>query len=183
MANIKIKFDTKKLEKDLNKALERKASQLKDLLLILKYSGYCASFNQWLGGAQITLTPEGINYFENEEEYKKMRDKSSININNLNANNSIITFGNVFDSNFNIDNSYKKINELINQHGADDKEELKQILDETKDYVDNILETKIVGKNRALFTRIGDHIKKHQWFYQAIVTFIGNTIIKVMSGQ
>ena len=67
------------------------ASQLKDLLLILKYSGYCASFNQWLGGAQITLTPEGINYFENEEEYKKMRDKSSININNLNANNSIIT--------------------------------------------------------------------------------------------
>jgi len=129
MASINFKFDTKKLEKDLNKVLEQKAKeinlknkveeeggnmriltetekellkilisnlkngngytctltydvlpeyiapQLKDLLLTLKYSGYCASFNQWLGGAQITLTPEGINYFENEEEYKKMKNK------------------------------------------------------------------------------------------------------------
>ena len=237
MASIKFKFDTKKLEKDLNKVFEQKAReinlknkveeeggkmriltetekellkililnlenknsytctitydvlpeyispQLKDLLLTLKYSGYCASFSQWLGGAQITLTPEGVNYFEKEEDYKKMKSKPSININNLNASNSIITFGDVYDSNFNIDNSYTEISKLIDQYGGDDKEELKNLLEEVKDYVENILESKSVGKNKSLFTRIGNHVKKHQWFYQAVVTFIGNAVIKIMSGQ
>lgn len=112
-----------------------------------------------------------------------MKNKSSISINNLNANNSIITFGDVYDSNFNIDNSYNEINKLIEEYGADDKDKLRNILNEVKDYAENIIDTKTVGKNKALFTRIGDHLKKHQWFYQAIVTFIGNTIIKVMSGQ
>lgn len=159
------------------------ATQLKDLLLNLKYSGYCATFDQWLGGAQITLTPEGINYFENEGKYTKMRDKASININNLNANNSIITFGDVYDSNFNIDNSYNEINDLIEQYGANDKVELRQLLDEVKEYVENIVESKSVGKNKSLFTRMGNHIQKHQWFYQAILTFIGSAITKIMSGQ
>ena len=112
-----------------------------------------------------------------------MKSKPSININNLNASNSIITFGDVYDSNYNIDNSYTEISKLIDQYGGDDKEELKNLLEEVKDYVENILESKSVGKNKSLFTRIGNHVKKHQWFYQAVVTFIGNAVIKIMSGQ
>lgn len=161
------------------------SEQLSDLLQILKYSGYCASVVRWMGGAQVTLTPEGINYFEKEEEYKKtnMGMGANININNLNANGSNINFGNVYDSTFNIDNSYKELERLIDENGNEDKEELKAILEEVKDYIDNISQSKTIGKNKSLFTKIGDHFQKHQWFYQSIVNLIGAEVIKVMSGN
>lgn len=158
------------------------SAQLGDMLSILKYSKYVARFDQYIGGCFITLTPEGMNYFEKEDEYMKNNNTPNINIETLYADGSNINFGNVYDSNFNIDNSYNKIEKMIEEKGGDDKENLHKILLEVKDYIDNVTTLKTIPKNTSLFNRIGDHIQKHQWFYQSIISMLGAAIMKVMSG-
>ncbi len=230
-----IKFDTKKIEKDLNKIIQKKnkeialknevesrsgtmkiltdtekellkiiinkvdngytctithkdlpeyiSAQLGDMLSVLKYSKYVARFDQYLGGCFITLTPEGMNYFKKEAEYMKNNNTPNINIGTLYANGSNLNFGNAYDSNFSIDNSYSEIEKMIEEQGGEDKVQLQQILLEVKEYVENIIILKTIPKNKGLFTRIGNHVQKHQWFYQSIINLLGTTIIKVMNGN
>lgn len=160
-------------------------NQIKKLFSILEECGYAAKTYCWLnGGWQVILTPLGVNYFDKEEEYKKMSDHNNISIQNFNANGSNINFGNVYDSNFNIDYTFQELEKTIDEKANDeDKEELKCIMQEVKDYIDNINESKIVSKNTGLFKRIGKHIQNYQWFYQTLVTMIGNSIINVMGGK
>lgn len=241
MSNIKIKFDTKKLQRDLEKSLNKViqkenekimikkivsergenmkllndtekellklilesnhdgytysgtvekfpeyiTNQIKKLFSILEECGYAAKTYCWIGGSwQVILTPLGVNYFDKEEEYKKVNEKSNINIQNFNANGSNINFGTVYDSNFNIDNTFQRLEETIEEKAKDeDKEELMNIIQEVKDYIDNINESKVISKNTGLFKRIGKHIQNYQWFYQTVVTVIGNSIMKIMSGN
>ena len=89
----------------------------------------------------------------------------------------------MYDSNFSIDNSYNEMEKMIEEKGGDDKEQLQQILIEVKDYIESITILKTVSKNTGLFTRIGNHIQKHQWFYQSITNMIGSSIIKIMGGN
>ena len=160
-------------------------NQIKKLFSILEECGYAAKTYCWLGGGwQVILTPLGVNYFDNEQEYIKMKGKNNINIQNFNANGSNINFGTVYDSNFNIDNTFQRLEETIEERAKDeDKEELMNIIQEIKDYIDNINESKVISKNTGLFKRIGKHIQNYQWFYQTVVTVIGNSIMKIMSGN
>lgn len=239
MANIKIKLDSKKLEKDLKKQFDKVIQeenkkleiqrivsmrgdgdnmkllndiekellriilecehkdfiysgsieqfpqyitiQIKRLFSILEECGYAAKTYCWLdGGWQVILTPLGVSYFENEEKYKMMNNKT-INIGTLNANGSNVNFGNVYDSTFDVDNSYQEIEKIIDEKAEEcDKEELKEILVEMKDYVDNISDTKVIGKNTRLFDKIGIHIQKYKWFYQLILNLIGTSVLEAM---
>lgn len=91
---------------------------------------------------------------------EKLRQMSgdTYNINNS----GILNMGNIENLNINIDNSIHEIEKKIEDNGNEDKEELKEILQEVKDYLDNIKETKILGKNGALFKRISNHLAKHR---------------------
>lgn len=159
------------------------SAQLGDVLSVLKYSKYVARFDQYLEGCHITLTPEGINYFEKEDEYMKNNNTPNISIGTLYADGSNLNFGNVYDSNFNINDSYNEIEKKIEEKGGEDKEQLQQILIEVKDYIENITTLKTISKNTGLFTRIGNHIQKHQWFYQCITNMIGSAIMRIMGGN
>lgn len=160
-------------------------NQIKKLFAILEECEYAAKTYCWVdGGWQVILTPLGVNYFDEEDKYKKMNEKSNINIQNFNANGSNINFGTVYDSNFNIDSTFQRLEETIEEKAKDeDKEELMNIIQEVKDYIDNINESKVISKNTGLFKRIGKHIQNYQWFYQTVVTVIGNSIMKIMSGN
>lgn len=109
--------------------------------------------------------------------------KPNIHIESFHADGSNISFGNVYDSNFSIDNSYNELLERINKEPDSDKGELKNILLEVKDYIDNITNLKTITKNTGLFTRIDNHFQKHQWFYQGIINLIGTAVINSMSGK
>ena len=72
--------------------------QRKKLFSILEECGYIASYSVFVDGFwDATITPLGINYFEKEEEYRMMNERSTgnINISTLNANGCNINFGNV----------------------------------------------------------------------------------------
>jgi len=158
-------------------------SQTDDLLKTLKKKKYIANSNLWMGAFQATLTPEGINYKEIEEEKKKTNQQNSINIGEIINNGGTNIIGNVYDSTFNIDESYKVIEKEIEEKGSEDQEELKEILNEVKDYIENIKNSNYVSKDKGLFNRIGKHINKYQWFYNSIINMVGTAVMTKMGGN
>lgn len=183
---LKIIIDNKKSDYDssfkINGLPSYISSQIKDLLANLKNSGYCAAFNVWIDGScQVTLTSLGISYFDKEDEYINSASNNNFNIGTINLNDSNLNLGIINNSTSNINSSYTELERLIEEKGENEKSELYEILTQVKEYIENINETKIVEKNKNLFTKIGVHIKKHQWFYHEIVTLVGKTILNVMS--
>lgn len=131
------------------------------------------------------LTNTGRTYFEREKRYMEQIEKisrPSVSIGNL-TNMGVFNMGNITDSNITIDNSISQIEKEIEEKGNEDKEELKQILEEVKDYIDNINTTKNIPKNTGLFKRIGHHLNKHQWFYSQVVGLLGQTLLLGMGNQ
>ena len=154
-----------------------------DLFKQLEYAGYCSTHDIYITGEwRCILTPQGINYFEKEEEYKNMKEKTNINIEQF-INNGNNIFGNVFDSNFNIDNSCSNIEKMIDEKGGEDSEELKLVLSDIKEYLENINDSKYISTNKSLFEKIGNHIQKHQWFYQMVVNMLGMAVMNRMGGN
>ena len=107
------------------------------------------------------LTDAGRTYFEREKKYMEKLKQMSGDTYNIN-NSGIFNMGNIENLNINIDNSIHEIEKKIEDKGNEDKEELKEILQEVKDYLDNIKETKTLGKNGALFKRLSNHLAKHR---------------------
>ena len=131
------------------------------------------------------LTNAGRTYFEREKKYMEQIEKlskPSVSIGSLN-NTGIFNMGNITDSNITIDNSVSQIEKEIEEKGNEDKEELKQILEEVKDYIDNINATKNIPKNTGLFKRIGNHFNKQQWFYSQVVGLLGQTLLLAMGNK
>ncbi len=131
------------------------------------------------------LTNVGRTYFEREKKYMEQIEKlskPSVSIGSLN-NTGIFNMGNITDSNITIDNSVSQIEKEIEEKGNEDKEELRQILEEVKDYIDNINATKNIPKNTGLFKRIGNHFNKQQWFYSQVVGLLGQTLLLAMGNK
>lgn len=168
-----------KIEKDKTDRIVR------GIIGTLKYEGLLNV--QWADETvyYAELTNAGRTYFEREEKYMEQLNKlntPSVNIGNL-TNSGFLNLGNVIDSNITINNSIEHIEKEIEENGQEDKEELKQLLQEVKDYIDNINETKMLTKNTGLFKRIGEHFAKHQWFYNQVISVLGQVIMKVMGNQ
>ena len=72
--------------------------------------------------------------------------------------------GSITDSNITINNSIEQVKSDIEKNGENDKEELFQVLEEVKDYIDNLKDTKSIAKNTGLFKRIGQHLKNINGF-------------------
>ena len=122
-------------------------------------------------------------YFERESEYEKIQKKANatiVNIENFNANGSNVIMGDSINSTYNIDNSIKKLEKDIEEKGGVDKEDLKEILDEVKDILENINDTRRIPRNKNLLQRISDHAAKHGWFYGAIVQLLGTGALTVL---
>lgn len=131
------------------------------------------------------LTNAGRTYFEREKKYMEQIEKvskPSINIDNI-TNTGFLNMGSIIDSSIIINNSVEQIEKEIEKKGNEDKEELRQILQEVKDYIDNINITKNVAKNTELFKRIGNHLNKHQWFYSQIIGLLGQSLLLGMGNQ
>jgi len=158
--------------------------QIKRLFKTLEIKGCAAKTYCWLNGSwEAILTPKGTNYFEKEEESKKMNN-NSITIKSFNVSSSNINFGIVNNSNTNIEHTFKEIDKKIDDEADDeDKEELKNILQELKQYINDLSDLKSVKQNKNLFKKMSNHLNKYNWFYQSVMNIIGNTIINIMKGN
>ena len=184
---LEVESNNGKLDEILNEEIKNDKTDkiVRGIIGTLKYNGLLNV--SWGSGivSYAELTNEGRNYFEREKKYMEQMEKNNrpfINIQSL-ENSGFLNMGSITDSNITINNSIEQVKSDIEKNGENDKEELFQILEEVKDYIDNLKDTKSITKNTGLFKRIGQHFEKHQWFYSEIVALLGQAILLLMGKQ
>lgn len=134
---------------------------------------------------EVTLAPKGLTYFEDKiqaEEKEKVMQKSSISIGSIVATGSNLILGDVVDSALSIDNSMQRIESEIDKKGGEDSESLKELLDEVKELIENMQESRHIPKNKGLFEKLSNHLEKHGWFYGEVVGLIGAAAMQMLRG-
>ncbi len=134
---------------------------------------------------EVTLAPKGLTYFEDKiqaEEKEKVMQRSSINIGSIVATGSNLILGDVVDSAISIDNSMQRIENEIDKKGGEDSESLKELLDEVKELIENMQESRHIPKNKGLFEKLSNHLEKHGWFYGEVVGLIGAAAMQMLRG-
>ena len=184
---LEVESNNGKLDEILNEEIKNDKTDkiVRGIIGTLKYNGLLNV--SWGSGivSYAGLTNEGRNYFEREKKYMEQMEKNNrpfINIQSL-ENSGFLNMGSITDSNITINNSIEQVKSDIEKNGENDKEELFQVLEEVKDYIDNLKDTKSIAKNTGLFKRIGQHFEKHQWFYSEIVALLGQAILLLMGKQ
>ena len=104
--------------------------------------------------------------------------------NNINATNSTVFMGNVINSTIHIDNSISRIEREIEKEcdNETDKKELQELLEEAKEILENIQDSKHIDKRKGFFQKLVKHFDKHGWFYAEIIGLLGETILKLLGG-
>lgn len=127
-----------------------------------------------------SITQAGRSYFERKELYNKKI--SNNNSTYITATNSTVFTGNITNSKINIDNSISNIQKQIEEKCTDEqeKEELVELLEETKEIIENFEKTSHIDKRRTFFNKISNHLSKHGWFYAEIVNLLGQTAFKLL---
>lgn len=136
----------------------------------------------------VSLTQAGRSYFEREKKYNEKSAKSisnTYNFGDIHASNSNLVLGEVKNSILNIDNSISMIEQKIDVKCENDEErqELKALLEETKEIVENIKESRHIDKRKSFFQKLSTHLEKHSWFYAEIVGLLGQTALILLGGQ
>ena len=134
---------------------------------------------------EVTIAPQGLTYFEDKvqaEEREKSMQKSSINIGSIVATGSNLILGDVVNSNLSIDNSIQRIESEIDEKGGEDSENLRELLDEVKELIENMQESRHIPKNKSLFEKLSNHLEKHGWFYGEVIGLIGAAAMQMLRG-
>ena len=128
------------------------------------------------------LTHNGKTFFEREKNYKEEVNRNSTYIN---AQNSNIFMGNIVNSTININNALDSIKNDIETKctNEDEKEELRELLEEAKEIIDNYNQSNCITKRSGFFKKLVGHFDKHGWFYAEIVNLFGQFVLTKLSGQ
>lgn len=170
-----------------NKVNEDKNDITRGMIGSLKTNGLLNVI--WADGTvyNAVLTQPGRTYFEREEKYfKRMKESASntYNVGNIYADGSNVVIGDVINSSLNIDNSYTRIENRIEQEcDQEDKLEIKELLEEAKEIIDNMKKNGSIGQRKSFFKRLTDHACKYGWLYAEIVNLIGNAAIGIIGGK
>lgn len=170
-----------------NKLKNDKKDIIKGIIGVLHSNGLVDVF--WAANTpyRISLTNPGRTYFEREEKYyRRMKDnaKNTYNFGNIYADSGNIILGNVENSFLNIDNSINRIENRIEQEcDEEDKKEITELLEETKEIVENIKKSGTVGQRKSYFKKLTNHACKYGWLYAEIVGLLGNVAIELIGGK
>lgn len=148
---------------------------------VLKNYGMILDWTFYIDGSfSLYLTQAAVNYFDNKKNAQEKKQKSYIQIENLNANGSNVVLGDLFNSSLSIDSSIQSIENEIKEKGGKNTEELLSLFEEVKDYAENIQNCHMVGTNKHLLSRLKEHVSKNSWFYAEVVAFLGEVVLKTM---
>jgi glutaredoxin len=137
----------------------------------------------WINGIwELYITSAGLSYFENKDRALEAEKAKQQAIPNIFAPGSNIVFGNVTDSTLSIDNSITQIERMIDEKGGEDAVELKALLAEVQELLENMKDSRYIPKNSNLFSRLSNHLTKHGWFYGTVVNLIGTVAMQLIQG-
>jgi len=142
--------------------------------------GMIGGVMKWMSGGMLDLLPTAITYFEDKEKaiaiWEQQREQKMQSI----VNYGNIIYGNVSGSTISVDNSIHQIEKAIEENGGDDKEELREILEEVKELVDNMQTSRSIPKQKKLFERLSKHLEMHGWFYGSVVQLLGTAALSLL---
>lgn len=136
--------------------------------------GMISGMQIWMGGGNIYIQPPAFTYFQNKEDAlkrQKITQEASSTSGIINYGN--LVFGNVSGSTLTVDNSIQWIEKAIDEQGGEDKEELRELLEEVEELIENMKTSRSVPKHKRLFQSLQNHMEKHGWFYGAVVQLLG----------
>ena len=133
-----------------------------------------------------SLTNPGRTYFEREAKYLKRMESNKNNIYNfgdISIDRGNFVAGDVVNSVLNVDSHIAQIEKDITDKAEDnDKEKLKEILEEAKEIMENINNNGIIEKRKGFFKKLTEHATKYGWFYAEIVNLIGTAVLTKIGG-
>lgn len=135
---------------------------------------------------RVSLTNPGRTYFEREAKYLKRMESNKNNIYNfgdISIDRGNFVAGDVVNSVLNVDSHITQIEKDIADKVEDnDKEKLKEILEEAKEIMENINNNGIIEKRKGFFRKLTEHATKYGWFYAEIVNLIGTAVLTKIGG-
>lgn len=151
----------------------------------LRLYGVVSSPCVWISAMwEATITPQGITYFENKEQALKRHEEEQKQMSFGNITNyGNIVFGNVSGSTLTVDNSIHEIERMIDENGGEDADELRDLLNEVKELIENMQSSRSIPKQKKLFQRLNDHVVRHGWFYGAVVQLLGTAALTMLGAQ
>lgn len=132
------------------------------------------------------LTNSGRTYFEREKKYMERLQQSSNNTYNFGnvAVDGNFVIGDVINSTLNVDSRITEIkNQIKEKASEEDIENLKDLLEEAKEIIENIKNNSIIEKRKGFFRKITEHANKYGWFYAEIVNLIGTAVLGKIGGE
>lgn len=128
-------------------------------------------------GGILNLLPPARKYFEEKEKALQRRaEEDKMAVGNI-TNYGNLVFGNVSGSTLSVDNSIKQIEHEIEEKGGEDKELLRELMEEVKELVENIEASRSIPKQKKLHQRLNEHVVKHGWFYGAVIQLLGTAVM------
>lgn len=133
-----------------------------------------------------SLTNPGRTYFEREEKYLKRIESNKSNIYNfgdISIDRGNFVAGDVVNSVLNVDSHITQIEKDIKEKAdVDDKKNLKEILEDAKEIMENIKNNGVIEKRKGFFKKLTEHANKYGWFYAEIVNLIGTAVLTKIGG-
>ena len=133
-----------------------------------------------------SLTNPGRTYFEREKKYLKRMESNKSNIYNfgdISIDRGNFVAGDVVNSVLNVDSHITQIEKDIEEKADDDdKENLKEILEDAKEIMENIKNNGVIEKRKGFFKKLTEHANKYGWFYAEIVNLIGTAVLTKIGG-
>lgn len=155
---------------------------IREMIGVLKKNGLLTVL--WADNTiyEAKLTHSGKTFFEREKNYK---DEIQNNSTYINAQHSNIFMGNIVNSTININNALDSIENDIEAKctSEEEKEELRELLEEAKEIIDNYNQSNCLTKRSGFFKKLVGHFDKHGWFYAEIVNLFGQFVLMKISGQ
>lgn len=169
-----------------DKLKDDKKNIIKEIIHCLDSNGLVNVF--WADSIpyRVSLTNPGRTYFEREEKYLKRMEANKSNIYNfgdISIDRGNFVAGDVVNSVLNVDSHITRIEKDIADKAEDnDKEKLKEILEEAKEIMENINNNGIIEKRKGFFKKLTEHATKYGWFYAEIVNLIGTAVLTKIGG-
>ena len=169
-----------------DKLKDDKKNIIKEIIHCLDSNGLVNVF--WADSIpyRVSLTNPGRTYFEREAKYLKRMEANKSNIYNfgdISIDRGNFVAGDVVNSVLNVDSHITRIEKDIADKAEDnDKEKLKEILEEAKEIMENINNNGIIEKRKGFFKKLTEHATKYGWFYAEIVNLIGTAVLTKIGG-
>ena len=113
-------------------------------------------------------------------EKAKSEKEKQFNIGSIIANGSNLVLGDGINSALSIDNSTSRIEQEIEEKGGEEKEDLRELLEEVKELIENMQDSRHIPKNKGLFSKLSNHLEKHGWFYGEVVGLLGSAVMQML---